>query len=123
MELIQRRIEDGDTSLVDSDIIEVFLAWLPSYNCETAAEGYFSFLTSIADYRPQLIEPLLKKAIEPVYFLGYDSSEGIINWVTYFADCADGVYKPSESGKLWLTQELPNYKEFIERCLKEYISE
>ncbi|WP_409341969.1 hypothetical protein [Paenibacillus sp. MBLB4367] len=123
MELIQRRIEDGDTSLVDGDIIENFLAWLPSYNCETAAEGYFSFLSSIAKYKPKLVESLLKKAIEPVCFLGFERSEGIIRWATYFAESADAVYKPSESGKLWLTQELPNYKELIEKCLIEHMSE
>ncbi|GAA4850259.1 hypothetical protein GCM10023310_30960 [Paenibacillus vulneris] len=123
MELIQRRIEVGDASLVDNEIVKKFLTWLPSYNCESAAEGYFSILSSIAKYKPQIIEPLLKKAIEPIYFLGYDSSKDIIGWASHFANSSNVAYKPSESGRVWLTHELPNYEEFIERCLKEYMSE
>ncbi|WP_163856101.1 hypothetical protein [Paenibacillus elgii] len=123
MELIQRRIEDGDTSMADADLVEKFISWIPSYNCESAAEGYFSFLSSIAKYKPTLIEPLLKKAIEPVYYLGYENSEDILNWVAYFSKPQNTMYVPSELGKVWLCEELPNYKEFIAKCLIEYMSE
>lgn len=123
MERIQRRIEDGDTSMADADLVEKFISWIPSYNCESAAAGYFSFLSSIATYKPTLIEPLLKKAIEPVYYLGYESSEEILNWVAYFAKLQNTMYVPSEIGKVWLREELPNYKEFVAKCLVEYMTE
>ncbi|WP_088831983.1 hypothetical protein [Paenibacillus tyrfis] len=123
MEQIQRGIEDGDTSMVDADLVEKFISWIPSYNCESAAEGYFSFLSSIAKYKLTLIEPLLKKAIEPVYYLGYENSEEILNWAAYFAQLQNAMYVPSELGKVWLCKELPIYKEYIEKCLIEYMTE
>ncbi|WP_028552716.1 hypothetical protein [Paenibacillus sp. UNC451MF] len=123
MELIQRGIEEGDSSLVDDAIVDNFIGWLPSYNCITAAEGYFSFLSSIAKYKPNLIEPLLKKAIEPVYFLGYDNAEGVLSWAIQLANNPNAHYKSSNLGKFWLLQELPIYKDFIEKCLSEYMDE
>ncbi|GMX65994.1 hypothetical protein Elgi_52650 [Paenibacillus elgii] len=123
MERIQRRIEDGDTSMADADLVEKFISWVPSYNCESAAAGYFSFLSSIATYKPTLIEPLLKKAIEPVYYLGYENSEEILSWAASFAKARNAMYVPPELGKVWLCEELPNYKEFIAKCLIEYMTE
>lgn len=94
--------------MTDEEIVENFYTWIPSYTCERAAEGYFSFLSSVVDYKPQLIEPLLKKAIEPVYYLGFENAESILHWVEYFVNKPDTHdYRPSNSGKLWLREELP----------------
>ncbi|NEW08364.1 DUF2569 domain-containing protein [Paenibacillus sp. SYP-B3998] len=123
LSLIQREIELGVSLLSDAEIIEEFNNWIPSQTCEAAAQGYFSFMSSIAYFRPTIIQPLLVKALEPLYFLGISDVEGIMRWVSHYKDNMKAMYIPSKNGLLWLSVEFPNLEYEVSLLLKELGSE
>jgi hypothetical protein len=116
---LQHDIEEGNVSLSDEEIIEKFETWIPSYNAEGAAEGYFSFISSISFHKPQLIPILLRKAVEPLYFLGIESVEEVLKWAEIYLKNSNAIYKPSVDGQKWLNNDLSKYREQISEILRE----
>ncbi|TXK85765.1 hypothetical protein [Paenibacillus sp. N3.4] len=121
--LIQKEIELGVSILSDAEIIEEFMNWTPSQTCEAAAQGYFSFLSSIAYYKTPIIQPLLVKAVEPLYFLGISDVEGIMGWVNHYKDTIKVMYAPTKNGQLWLSEEFPRMEYEVSLILKDLVIE
>lgn len=65
----------------DEEIIMHVDNFLPSYNCEGAALGYFSIIAHICYYRSDLERALMKIAIKPLFYLGISDPENEIKWV------------------------------------------
>ena len=52
----------------DDEIIIRVDKFFPSYNCEGAALGYFSIISHLCYFGPDLEKPLIKIAIKPLYY-------------------------------------------------------
>lgn len=95
-------IETGGVDVIDQDVIDEVSNYIPSYNCEAAAEGYFALISSILFFRPSLEHELLKKAIEPLYFFGILDASDIMLWVENYIKKENKYMLPTTYGLMWL---------------------
>jgi hypothetical protein len=82
LESIIESIRNGSCTLTDDEITIKIGQFTPSYNCEGAAIGFFKIMSLICPYRQSLIDNLLMISIRPVYYLGIDTVEGIVQFMT-----------------------------------------
>lgn len=97
---------------------------MPSYNCEGAALGYFSIISHLCYYRPDLEKPLIKIAIKPLYYLGITDVENEIKWVqSYVREKSilnkNYLYYTSKQGRKWIISELKDKCELVSNIIKE----
>ncbi|MFF0830495.1 hypothetical protein ACFYU8_26830 [Brevibacillus sp. NPDC003359] len=104
-------IESHTCTASDQEIIQKVYSWIPSYTCPTAAEGYFMVISTVLHFRPQLEEDLLKKAIEPLYYLGLDNAQDILSWIKQY-QFSTGGYRPRKNGLQWLSKANSRVEQF-----------
>ncbi|ADM71153.1 hypothetical protein GMA19_03348 [Paenibacillus polymyxa E681] len=113
-------IETVPTQYSDEEIILYVDKFLPSYNCEGAAIGYFSIISHLCYYRPDLESQLIKIALKPLYYLGIEHPDSAIKWIkTYVKEKNDNDYYTSKQGRTWITNHLKDKHELITRIFKE----
>lgn len=114
-------VEKGQV-ISDGEIIEKVYTFIPSYSCEPAAQGYVAVVSSILYFRPSLEHQLLKKALEPLYFLGIEKSSDILDWVESYITKKDKYLSPSAFGMIWL-DNFHTKKDIVDLLLDELRSE
>lgn len=114
-------LETNTSNISDQDIIQKINSWIPSYSCESAAKGYFMFVSTVLNFRPHLEDHLLIKAIEPLYYLGIDNAKDIISWVKLY-QVSKEWYPPRKSGLMWLGT-IHEKDEVIKKLLKHLSEE
>ncbi|WP_339158315.1 hypothetical protein MKX50_02440 [Paenibacillus sp. FSL W8-0186] len=113
-------IEAEPTFYSDEEIIQCVDKFLPSYNCQGAATGYFSIISHLCYYRPDLEIPLMKIALKPLYYLGIEDPGIAIKWVqAYVSEMNNNDYYTSKQGRTWITSHLKNKIGIIPRIFKE----
>lgn len=108
----------------DDEIITNVDKFLPSYNCEGAALGYFSIISHLCYYRPDLEKQLMKIAIKPLYYLGITDAENEIKWVQSYINKKsifnkNYLYYTSRQGRMWIMNELKDKYELVTNIIKE----
>lgn len=125
---VLRHIEKTPFKLSGEEIITTVDQFLPSYNCEGAAIGYFSIISHICYFRSDLEKPLMRIAIRPLYYLGIVDPENEILWVKSFVKKKrifgkNGLYYTSSKGEKWIQHQLKFKQELIEEIIQEIILE
>lgn len=121
VKLIIKELENKECLLTDNEIlknIEIFNNALQT-NCQSAAVSLFSFLSSICYFHSTLEKELISIAIEPLYWLGIDKTEGILKWVKCFLVKKEYHYELAKSGEKWLKNTFFSKKDLIEIILYE----
>lgn len=113
------KIKNNTNQLSDEEIVLNVRLFIPSYNCNAAAMGYFSIIPSISLQKPQLKEELIKIALLPLYYEGLETYEQMRKWIEWYAKQED-YYAAGKEEKEWLLEEFKN-KELIESLLNEII--
>lgn len=113
-------IETEPLKYSNEEIIQCVDKFLPSYNCEGAAIGYFSIISHLCYYRPELEIPLMKIALKPLYYLGIEDPNFAIKWVqNYVLEINNNDYYTSRQGRIWIVDQLKNKYEIIVRIFEE----
>ncbi|MDR6880432.1 hypothetical protein [Bacillus sp. 3255] len=97
-------IKDASCNLEDDQIVEMIGNWIPSYNCEGAANGFLEIVPVVVHARPRLERALLKIAIRPMFYMGISESKQVFAWINHFL--SDERNGPSEECVAWLKNEL-----------------
>lgn len=100
--LLIHSIENAEVDIPDQEVIDEFYQFNPSYECWTAAEGYLAVASSILYFRPSLEEVLLKKVLEPLYFLGIEDPSVIMLWADDYIKRENKYLTPTIYGMKWL---------------------
>ncbi|MEK3724015.1 hypothetical protein [Paenibacillus sp. FSL H8-0034] len=121
---ILKTIKTDPFSYSDEEIITQVDNYLPSYNCEGAARGYFSIISHICYYRSDLDKPLMKLAVKPLYYLGISDPDSQIKWVQSYVKERkifekNYEYYTSRQGRKWIVNELKFKHELIGNIIKE----
>jgi hypothetical protein len=99
----------GYCELEDNQIIEMVENWIPSYNCEDAANG--EVIPLIISARPHLEQAFLKITIRPMYSMGISESKQVFRWVDIFLK--DERNHLSEECVPWLKKDFVKEKEGV----------
>jgi|GEM_PF-2587821 len=90
-------------------------------NCDSAAQGLFALVSSICLHRPRLVVPLMRRALVPLVYLGYERVEQVQEFVGWLLS-QETPYLPIEvSGRAWLVNDFPHYLDAIQHLLDELI--
>ncbi|MBH5317510.1 hypothetical protein I6N90_06730 [Paenibacillus sp. GSMTC-2017] len=121
---ILKAIQRDPYRFTDEQIINHVDKFLPSYNCEGAALGYFSIISHLCYYRNDLEKPLLKIAIKPLYYLGISDAENQIKWVQSYVNTRsifrkNDLYYTSWQGKRWIMNALKDKSELVSKIIRE----
>ncbi|MEC0225810.1 hypothetical protein [Paenibacillus alba] len=121
---IIRNIHKEKPQYSDEEIILHVDNFLPSYNCEGAALGYFSIIAHICYYRSDLEKALMKIAVKPLYYLGISDPENGIKWVDAYVTSKkrfqkNNMYFTSKQGEYWIQNSLIFKHELIASILNE----
>ncbi|THF78468.1 hypothetical protein [Cohnella fermenti] len=108
----------------DEEIISQVEGYLPSYSCDDAASGYFSIISHICYFRPDLDRRLMKIAIRPLYYYGITDPQHAISWVSGNVKRKRLIkknyyYYTSKQGRLWIDHELKNKANLIVELIEE----
>ncbi|RAV21472.1 hypothetical protein [Paenibacillus contaminans] len=111
-------IKAGSCEVEDKLIIEMIGNWIPSYNCEAAADGFLEVIPIVISSRPHLERELLKIAIRPMFYMGISESKQVFEWVDIFLKNERNSF--SEECAAWFKKELTEEKEdFITVIIQE----
>ncbi|MCF7755060.1 hypothetical protein KQ941_11455 [Paenibacillus xylanexedens] len=98
--------------------------FLPSYNCEGAAVGYFSIISHLCYYRSDLEIPLMKIALKALYYLGIEDPRIAVKWIQeYVCEINETDYYTSKQGRVWIENRLKNKGEIIANIFEEIEAE
>ncbi|NEW09927.1 hypothetical protein GK047_29015 [Paenibacillus sp. SYP-B3998] len=120
---ILKTIKSDPFRYSDEEIITHVDKYLPSYNCEGAARGYFSIISHICYYRSDLEKQLMKLAVKPLYYLGISDPDSQIKWVQSYVKerkifGKNYKYYTTRQGRKWIINELKFKHELIENIIK-----
>jgi hypothetical protein len=102
------------------EIIQCVDKFLPSYNCERAAKGYFSIISHLCFYRPDLEVRLMKIALKPLFYLGIEDPNFAIKWAqSYVCEKNSNDYYTSKQGRNWIEDQLKDKSEIIAKIFEE----
>jgi len=74
-------------------------------NCESAAQGLFASVSPICLHRPRLVGPLMRRALVPLVYLGYERVEQVQEFVGWLLS-QETPYLPIEvAGRTWLLND------------------
>lgn len=76
-----RSIQNGTNTLNDEEVIIKVGRYIPSYNCEWAAHGFFEISSTICPIRPNLTHDLFIITLRPLYYIGIEESSLVQTWV------------------------------------------
>ncbi|MGX1827284.1 hypothetical protein ACWIE6_03485 [Paenibacillus taichungensis] len=117
---ILKIIEIEPENYSDIEIVQCVTKFLPSYNGEGAAKGYFSIISHLCYYRPDLEFPLMKVALRPLYYLGMEDPDSVIEWVQFYvSDINTNYYYTSKQGNAWIKESLKSKRDIIAAIFKE----
>jgi hypothetical protein len=126
MQNLQEQLKSNPTSVSDSEIIQGIVSYNERLqtNCDSAARGLFAAVSPFIVARPHLLSELLKYPLRPLYYLGIDTADGIIDWLH------DLCKKPVD-GTLWwgglapttdvdlFVRTIADHRETIQRLLDD----
>ncbi|OPH49675.1 hypothetical protein BC351_36795 [Paenibacillus ferrarius] len=115
--ILLNSIKDGSCDLEDNRIVEMIGNWIPSYNCEAAANGFLEVVPEVILARQHLKRALLKIAIRPMFYMGISESKQVFTWINHFLNERNSL---SEECVAWLRNDLVESKAvLITDILKE----
>ncbi|WP_438449467.1 hypothetical protein [Gorillibacterium sp. sgz5001074] len=125
---ILKNIEKYPFKFSNEEIISQVDQFLPSYNCEGAALGYFSIISHLCYFRSDLEKPLMKIAVKPLYYLGIIDPESEILWVQSYVKKKsiirkNNLYYTSSEGEIWIQNQLKFKQDLIKEIIQEIITE
>lgn len=112
-----------DSGFTDEVIVDEFEMYQASYNAETAFCGLLGMVCEIAIQRPQLVEKLLPRVIDPAHAMGIDSADGFIEYAKVLIE-RDGLkdlkYRQfSQGGTYYFHQLMSGHLAAIQRALNK----
>ncbi|CAN7726967.1 hypothetical protein [Paenibacillus sp. LjRoot56] len=111
-------IKDGSCDLEDNRIVEMIGNWIPSYNCEAAADGFLEVVPEVILARQHLERALLKIVVRPMFYMGISESKQVFAWINHFLNGERNSL--SEECMAWLRNDLVELKAvLITDILKE----
>jgi hypothetical protein len=105
----------------DEEILEAvdgFCATLRT-NYVAAAEALFAAVAPLCDERPRLIRPLMRRALLPLVYLGYERSAEVERFVARSLPNEPADIPHGDAGRAWLANELPWVLHIIQELLDE----
>jgi|GEM_PF-4029833 len=112
-------IEIEPRKYLDKEIIHCVEEFQPSQNCEGATRGYFSIISHLCYYRPDLEHQLMKIALKPLYYLGIEDTSDAVKWIQFYVSDKSNYYYTSKQGDIWIKEALINKQSIIEKIFKE----
>lgn len=113
-------IETEPFKYSNEEIIQCVDKFLPSYNCEGAAKGYFSIISHLCYYRTDLEVRLMKIALKPLFYLGIEDPNLAFKWTqSYVCEKNSSDYYTSKQGRDWIENCLVNKSEIIAGIFEE----
>ncbi|WP_270168578.1 hypothetical protein [Paenibacillus sp. SYP-B4298] len=113
-------IETEPLKYSNQEIIQCVDKFLPSYNCEGSAKGYFCIISHLCYYRPDLEVRLMKIALKPLFYLGIEDPNLAIKWAqSYVCEKNSNDYYTSKQGRNWIEYHLKNKSEIIASIFEE----
>jgi hypothetical protein len=92
-------------------------------NCGSAAEGMFAAVSPICRFRPGLVGPLMRRALLPLVYLGYDRAEQVQQFVDWLLRQSSTYLPLGDIGRAWLVEDFPRHLEAIQQLLDELVRE
>jgi hypothetical protein len=90
-------------------------------NCESAAQGLIAAVAPICRLRSRLIGPLMRRALRPLVYLGYERAEQVQGFVGWFLK-QESRYLPLEAvGRTWLEDSFAQHLGLVQQLLEELI--
>ncbi|MBY0117979.1 hypothetical protein [Paenibacillus xylanexedens] len=119
LQILLKTIGTDPKKYLDEEIIQYVERFQPSQNCEGATKGYFSIISHICYYRPDLEHPLMKIALRPLYYLGVENASDAIKWVQFYVSDISNYYYTSKQGDVWIKESLNSKQNIAEKIFKE----
>jgi hypothetical protein len=92
-------------------------------NCGSAAQGLFAAVAPLCWHRPALVQPLLRRTLLPLVYLGYERAEQVQEFVGWFL-AQPSTYLPlSAAGRAWLAEGFPRHAGLVQQTLDELVRE
>jgi hypothetical protein len=86
-----------------------------------AAQGIFAAVAPLCQHRPLLVRPLLRRALLPLVYLGYERDQQVQKFVGWLL-AQQSTYLPiSADGRVWLADEFPRNRETVQQLLDELL--
>jgi len=109
------------TTIEDAVIVKTIQEYIPSQNCEGAAYGYLRAIAHILYYRPRLEKELLKKFLEPLYYIGIEKASEVFSFADNLLHDQKlrNIYNPTLETDKWIKEKLRTKQKLIDQLLSE----
>lgn len=111
----------NNTNIEDTVIVKTIQEYIPNQNCESAAYGYLRAIAHILYYRPHLKKELLKKFLEPLYYIGIEKASEVFSFTDNLLHDQKlrNIYKPTLETDKWIKGKLRTKQKLIHQLLSE----
>jgi hypothetical protein len=92
-------------------------------NCGSAAQGLFAAVAPVCRHRPHLVSPLMRRALLPLVYLGYDRAEQVQDFVNWFLRQPSTYLPLGVVGRAWLAEEFPRHAAVVQQVLDDLVRE
>ena len=110
-------------SVTDQDILDLsrqLEKTMPGTNCASAARHLLSYIGAFLFFRPHLVSELISIPLKPIYILGADDSDQVLNWIEYDLNHESSTvtqYRYNGHARIYLETRLRNERDVIDKSL------
>lgn len=124
------RMAKPDSGESDESVLAAFMSYSGSYNADWAFQALLGAVCSIGLHRPQLLDRLLPRAIDPCVCMGVVTLEGFWRYGEYCIERALFETHPQavpdfdeESAAFFRNELRQRYEPLVSRLLEERLAE